>query len=655
MQNKKGFTLVELLAVVVILGIIMMVSIPAVSKWITRSKGESKTAQEKTLLLAGQAYAQGNSKILPKAIGESKLIKAIDLKKANYLKDDLKDSNKNDCMKDSVVRIYKYDKNGYSYTAYLYCEGDVVPNVIEGVRPTISFEFKGDNLEEEIYQDVSKAGFRITIDGGKKDGKDLGIDGYTYSISVKYAGTGEIVEIFNSGSLNAGGKEKLVIEKSLSDYTNITTLSEFMVTAEAYNRDGGYAKETGNSKYGDSTGPKCGDIEGQAGVNEWFSSPKTSTISVKCIDEKNGSGCIKDVFTQSWNTEVEDDYITIENNAGNKTKCKVRVHHDWTAPTLTVTAHKRTEGGGAGAQTGSATANDANKTVTLNTYTGNHNGWLNYANYRYGVYYEIVVTDNIHVNRGQWYYNSSGIYNANSSNLNKMTAGASKVFTPEDNKTSVYLSSEGRRRGKYELTDMAGNKVTVNIVADMDRSAPYCSTSKSNTYTEEGVTVNMTCGDGESGVHCPCGFNETTATCVAESGVKASKFYSISDTAGNGGGCSVAVSVQVQTRTSSCNTYNSCANSACGQCTDYSNCTSSTYSCIDSAGDSWTGSSSQCIYGIPCSCSKSCNSYGTKNCTCRTSGCGCEVWNDWSGWSVVSSCTATTGNSSRRECRNLYY
>ena len=80
MTNKKGFTLVELLAVIVILGIIMTVSIPAISKWINRSKNESLESQKQTLLMAGEAYAQGNSKVLPKAIGEAKKIKAKYLK-----------------------------------------------------------------------------------------------------------------------------------------------------------------------------------------------------------------------------------------------------------------------------------------------------------------------------------------------------------------------------------------------------------------------------------------------------------------------------------------------------------------------------------------------------------------------------------------------
>ncbi len=677
MKNKKGFTLVELLAVVVILGIIMTVSIPAVSKWINRSKVESKAAQEKTLLLAGQAYAQGNSKVLPKAIGEAKLIKAVDLKKANYLKEDLKDSEKKSCMKDSVVRIYKYDKDSYSYTAYLYCEGDEVPEKITGVPPIIGITFTGDNLKDEVVQDVSKAGFRITIDGNKKDGKNLGIDGYTYSISVKYAGTGEIVEIYNSGSLNGGGKEKLIIEKSLGDYTNITTLSEFMVTVEAYNRDGGYLKQTGNSKYGDNTGPTCGDITGQAEVDQWFKTPRTSTISVKCIDEGNGSGCVKDEFTKSWNTEVEDDYITIEDNAGNKTDCKVRIHHDWTRPVITITAHQNLSGNGKGTQVGSITANNSNNDVTLSSYTGDYgtNHWLNNANFPNGIYYEVMVEDNIHLNKGQWYYNNSGIISFNDTNLNTMKTGSSKVFSVDDNVTHVTLTEEGLRRGRYELTDKAGNKTIIRLEANMDltlpgcvssggsgswtnksrtltgtcsdsfsgcqqatitkvfdkqidstkqspgkvidnagnekacpanqtvridKTAPSCSAKKASTGVQSGITVNFSCGDsGGSGLSsCPCHMTADHQRCIADSGLKSSKCYSVSDRAGNSGGCCVSVEEYKE-----CKLYNNCATSSCGQ-----NC-----GCVGASG------------GSPYVCATSGGQWKCSNKMCRTKACGCQI------------------------------
>ena len=145
-HNSKGFTLVELLAVIAILGIIMIVAIPGVTMLINRSKSDSRDSMEKTLEMAARSYASGNSQALPKVVGESTLIKAKDLKKTNFLKEDLVDYDKNSCMDDSVVRIYKYANNGYTYTPYLYCEGDEVPDVIEPEKPVASIVYTDEQV-----------------------------------------------------------------------------------------------------------------------------------------------------------------------------------------------------------------------------------------------------------------------------------------------------------------------------------------------------------------------------------------------------------------------------------------------------------------------------------------------------------------------------
>ncbi len=41
MKNRKAFTLIELLAVIIILGILMIIAVPAVTKFITDSRKET--------------------------------------------------------------------------------------------------------------------------------------------------------------------------------------------------------------------------------------------------------------------------------------------------------------------------------------------------------------------------------------------------------------------------------------------------------------------------------------------------------------------------------------------------------------------------------------------------------------------------------------
>ena len=52
--NKKGFTLVELLVVIVILGVIMSIAIPSITSSIERSKDKQKTQIIKLIESAGE-------------------------------------------------------------------------------------------------------------------------------------------------------------------------------------------------------------------------------------------------------------------------------------------------------------------------------------------------------------------------------------------------------------------------------------------------------------------------------------------------------------------------------------------------------------------------------------------------------------------------
>jgi len=54
--NNKGFTLVELLAVVAILVIIMMIALPNISSAIERTKTKQNKAVEKVIVTAGNLY-----------------------------------------------------------------------------------------------------------------------------------------------------------------------------------------------------------------------------------------------------------------------------------------------------------------------------------------------------------------------------------------------------------------------------------------------------------------------------------------------------------------------------------------------------------------------------------------------------------------------
>lgn len=61
--NKKGFTLVELLVVVIILGVIMSIAIPSITSSVERSKEKQKKQIENIVLSAAKIYVSDHEDV----------------------------------------------------------------------------------------------------------------------------------------------------------------------------------------------------------------------------------------------------------------------------------------------------------------------------------------------------------------------------------------------------------------------------------------------------------------------------------------------------------------------------------------------------------------------------------------------------------------
>jgi prepilin-type N-terminal cleavage/methylation domain-containing protein len=440
---RRGFTLVELLAVIVILGILSMIGIASVSKLISKSKQTYLEQQEKNISMAAESYLQANTNAKPKSIGDSVNLSIKDLKSSNYLKEDITNSNGDSCMSNSFVRVYKYSKSEYSYTAYLYCGDDEVPDTIEVPSPTISVlltDSSGNKNDQAVFDNVKSAVLKINMTGGSiNDGSLVAIDGYYFSISTKSSASDEYTEVYNSGTLSANGKDSLSVNKTIGDYVNLTGDTYVSIKVVVTNVSGGKTEKNittsdKNSEaiYNDKKAPECGEGENITGAaedeNDWINKKdaekgtnNSRTISIGCSDGE-GSGCLRNKFTKTWpnknTTDAEYSYITIKDNNGNTTDCRVRVNVDSTSPTISVNAYKATSSGGTTGNnvlTNTVKASDKNNSVEiLATQYNNVAGgsWLNNANYPYGIIYSFNVSDNLHLYRWTWETNAGYINTA---------------------------------------------------------------------------------------------------------------------------------------------------------------------------------------------------------------------------------------------------
>ena len=65
-KSQKGFTLVEILAVIAILGILTGIAIGGIQLLLDKSKEEFYNEQENNMIMAAQSYYQTNRNKLPK-------------------------------------------------------------------------------------------------------------------------------------------------------------------------------------------------------------------------------------------------------------------------------------------------------------------------------------------------------------------------------------------------------------------------------------------------------------------------------------------------------------------------------------------------------------------------------------------------------------
>lgn len=123
LKNNKGLTLVELLAVIVIIGILSSLAVTAISKLLDRSTENYYKDQEDNIALAAQTYTNDNRNLLPfktTAPDNTTTIGLCDLINNGYIKT-VKDKSGKKCIS-GCVKITKNSKEDYTYKTYLECD-----------------------------------------------------------------------------------------------------------------------------------------------------------------------------------------------------------------------------------------------------------------------------------------------------------------------------------------------------------------------------------------------------------------------------------------------------------------------------------------------------------------------------------------------------
>lgn len=137
-MNKKGFTLAELLGVIVLLGILAVVAFPPLLNQLNKSKDKLSEATVKVLGIAAEQYIDEHSSNYPIKNGNVYCIKLETLVNYNYLKSPIMDASSGEEIDISnnyvKFKINKYNDYEYELSEECIEERDVA----DTVPPTIT-------------------------------------------------------------------------------------------------------------------------------------------------------------------------------------------------------------------------------------------------------------------------------------------------------------------------------------------------------------------------------------------------------------------------------------------------------------------------------------------------------------------------------------
>ena len=318
-NNRKGFSLVEILAAIVILGLLSSIAIVSVNYILKKAETEYYKSQIDEIILAAKSYTQDNRNSLPKRVGMRKEVTLKSLQNKKYI-GKVVDRHKNECDAEGTkVQIYKYDKTHYSYSVTLVCpsyNNKTSEKAAEEADISVSY----DGIDTENI-DYTKVYAKVNIKYNNTDDNDLKITSYNYIIYRNEQ------EVKNSGDIEGKLKTNLDIKIPLENYTP----GNIKIKVIVIDQYGNSTEKEFTKKIENKNAPTCTIIK----ENKEWTNQTPIEVSVKCISKSN-KGCQKDIYTQVFTDPSQTGTIEMMDKEGNKGACQVNTYIDMEPPSTPV-------------------------------------------------------------------------------------------------------------------------------------------------------------------------------------------------------------------------------------------------------------------------------------------------------------------------------
>ena len=183
---KKGFTLIEIISVIVILGIIGLIAIPVSNKIINNSKEKILTEQISRIVSACKSYvADSDEDLLPDEVeGSTKTVSIDVLRNNGYLNSkDLINPKTGNILTGSITITYTDNEYVYDYQVEEIIVGDYVYFQQTGEFTSLNQTTLLPDLSKKIYLKIKKKDLTKVQVCGNVNGTELCIDPNDYETS----------------------------------------------------------------------------------------------------------------------------------------------------------------------------------------------------------------------------------------------------------------------------------------------------------------------------------------------------------------------------------------------------------------------------------------------------------------------------------------